>query len=347
MSVDKPPLRTAVIGYGLAGRVFHVPLIAANPAFALDLVVTSDRERAAQAAATSAGPRVVGSVEEVWSRAHDLDLVVVAAPTDVHVALARQAVEAGLAVVVDKPFAVTAQEGRDLVELARERDVPLTVFQNRRLDGDFLTVRRLVAEGALGEVYRFESRFERWSPAPRTGWRGATPGKDGGGITYDLGSHLVDQAIQLFGPVVDVYGEIDTHRPGSVNDDDAFIALRHRSGVRSHLWMSHWGSQPGPRFRVLGSAGSYVTWGLDGQEAALASGVLPTDDHYGITPPENHGTLGVDGSDLVRMPTERGAYPRFYDAVANWLRGRGAVPVDPADCNEVLRLIEQLRMSAA
>ena len=347
VTVDEPPLRTAVIGYGLAGRVFHVPLIAADPSFSLDLVVTSDPERAAQAAATSARPRVVASVEEVWSRADALDLVVVAAPTDVHVKLASQAVEAGVAVVVDKPFAVTVEEGRDLVEFARARDVPLTVFQNRRWDGDFLTVSRLVADGALGEVYRFESRFERWSPAPRPGWRGTTATRDGGGITYDLGSHLVDQAIQLFGPVADVHGEVDTHRPGSVNDDDAFIALRHRSGVRSHLWMSHWGSQPGPRFRVLGSAGSYVTWGLDGQEAALASGVLPTDDHYGVAPPASHGTLGVEGAELVRVPTERGAYPRFYAAVAEWLRGRGAVPVDPADCIDVLRLIEKLRTSAA
>ena len=215
--------RVVVLGYGLAGRFFHAPFIAATPGLELTGVVTGDEDRRAQALADYPGVAVLDTAEEVWARAAELDLVAVATPNRVHVPLALAALEAGLAVVVDKPLATTADEGRRLVEAARERGLMLTVFQNRRWDGDFLTVKQLLADEALGKVHRFESRFERWRPELAGTWRERA--EEGGGLLFDLGSHLVDQALQLFGPVDSVYAEVDVRRPGAEVDDDVFLAL--------------------------------------------------------------------------------------------------------------------------
>jgi scyllo-inositol 2-dehydrogenase (NADP+) len=185
-------IRVGLIGYGLAGSVFHAPLIAATPGMRLAMIVTSNPERVEAARAAHPAAAIVDSAERLWERADGLDLVVVASPNRTHVSLARAALAAGLPVVVDKPLAATADEGRALVDEARRLGLMLTVFQNRRWDGDFLTVRRLIAEGALGEVRRFESRFERWRPQPKTGWREQGDPAEAGGTLYDLGSHLVD-----------------------------------------------------------------------------------------------------------------------------------------------------------
>ena len=212
MSNSPEPLRVGLIGFGTAGRFFHAPLLAAAPGLALTTIVTSDPTRRDQASAAYPGVRIVAGAEELWSQG--LDLVVVASPNKTHVPLASAAIEAGAAVVVDKPFAITSQDASGLVELARERGRLLSVFQNRRWDGDFRTVRQLIDEGALGTVHRFESRFERWRPQLKGGWR-ETGGRDeGSGLLYDLGSHLIDQALTLFGPATSVYAEADIRRAG-------------------------------------------------------------------------------------------------------------------------------------
>src|SRR5207342_1783605 len=193
------------------------------------------------------------------------DLLVVATPNDAHAPLALAAIALGKAVVVDKPMALTSAEATRVVDAARAAGTVLTVFQNRRWDTDQLTLRRLVSQGALGTVLRYESRFERWRPQPRPGsWREALPAEQGGGLLLDLGSHLVDQALHLFGPAVRVYAEVDARRGES--DDDAFVAVEHAGGVRSHLWAGALAGAPGPRLRVLGSAGAYVVDPLDRQE---------------------------------------------------------------------------------
>ena len=285
--------RVAVLGYGLAGRFFHAPFIAATPALELAVIVTGDEERRAQALGDYPGVTVVETAEEVWVRAAELDVVVVATPNRTHVPLGLSALEAGLAVVVDKPLAPTADEGRKLVEAARERGLMLTVFQNRRWDGDFLTVKRLLAEDALGKVHRFESRFERWRPELAGTWRERA--EEAGGLLFDLGSHLVDQALQLFGPVDSVYAEVDVRHPSAEVDDDVFLALEHASGVRSHLWMSALAGQLGPRFRVLGNRAAFVKHGLDIQEEALRAGRRPGEPGWGEEPRERWGRLGVEG----------------------------------------------------
>ena len=333
-------IRAGIIGFGLSGRVFHAPFLATNPAFRIDLIATSDAGRAAQAAAAHPGATIVPSPAELLNRAGDLDLVVLASPAHTHLEQGLAALEAGVHVVIDKPFVPTVRDAKELIAKAEETGRVLAVFHNRRWDGDFLTVRRLLAEDRLGRVHRFESTFERWSGPPRDRWQDTTPSEAGAGIAYDLGSHLIDQALQLFGPATVEQAELLTVREGGASDDDAFISLLHGSGVRSHLTMSRVAGQSGPRFRVLGSTAAYSVDGLDNQEPFLRDGRWPGSEGYGVTPAEGWGLLGVDDQ-LEPMPTEPGDYPAFYAGVAAAILDGAAPPVDPRDALEVVRIIER------
>jgi predicted dehydrogenase len=344
-SLGQSPLRVGLLGYGLAGSVFHAPLIAVTDGLRLAAVVTSNPERQAQVQRDHPQAQVLHRAEQLWE-SDNLDLVVVATPNRFHAPMALAAVQAGLPVVVDKPLAVTSAEGRQVVEEAGRRGVPMTVFQNRRWDGDFLTVRRLIAEEQLGKVLRFESRFERWRPMVREGWRELAAPEEAGGTLFDLGSHLVDQALQLFGPVISVYAEVDRRRPGAQVDDDTFVALTHGAGTRSHLWMSAVVAQLGPRMRVLGDRAGYTKYGLDVQEAALRAGGLPGQQGWGDEPPHQWGRVGVDG-ELREVRTEPGCYQRFYSGVVTALREGVPMPVDPADSVTVLEILEAARASAS
>jgi len=339
-----PTLRVGLVGYGLAGSVFHAPLISTTPGLLLAAVVTTDPQRRAQAQAEHPGVRVVDSIEGLWEL--NLDLVVIASPNRLHVAQAGAALQAGVAVVVDKPLAASAEEALGLARLAERLGLLLSVFQNRRWDGDFRTVSELVSSGRLGTVHRFESRFERWRPQLKGGWRELGDPAEAGGLLYDLGSHLVDQALTLFGPVAEVYAELDCRRPGAQADDDAFVALRHRNGTRSHLWMSAVTGSLGPRFRVLGSSSAYVCYGLDNQEAALRSGRTPAEPGWGETPPAGYGLLGA-GEEATAYPTLPGAYQDYYAGIAEALQGRAPVPVEALDAVTTLTVLAAARLSAA
>ena len=336
------PIRTGLVGYGLSGRVFHSPFIASDPRFSLEAISTSHAGRQAVARSQHPGADVVGSPEELIARG--LDLIVLASPAHVHLEQGLAALASGAVVVVDKPFAASVSEAEQLIAAAEKAQRPLIVFQNRRWDGDFLTVRKLLEEGALGRVHRFESTFERWSPGLRDRWQDTTTAAEGAGITFDLGSHLIDQALQLFGAATVTSAELSVLREGGVSDDEAFISLLHETGVRSHLTLSRFAGQNAPRFRVLGSRAAYTVYGLDGQESALGAGASPTDDGYGVVPVESWGLLGIDGSTdvpLTRVPTERGDYPAFYAGVAASIRDGAPVPVEPRDALETLRIIER------
>lgn len=332
-------IRTALIGYGLGGRVFHAPFISANDRFSLDAVVTSNEHRMAQVQGTYPASRLLGTVDQLWQDIDRFDLVVVSTPPSTHAALAERALKGGAAVVVDKPFVVTSAEGERLVDLARQEGRLLTVFQNRRWDGDFLTVRKLLQEGALGTVRRFESRLETYKPLVSKPWKASAGADEGGGILYDLGPHLIDQALQLFGDAELVHAERAAHRTAEGPDDDVFLALRHTSGVISHLWMNTLAPQAAPRFRVIGSESAYTKWGVDVQEAAVDAGMLPDDPGYGVEDELAWGLLGFDHAAL-KHPTEAGAYPAFYDLLADALLDGGAVPVDPLDSLRAHRIIE-------
>jgi scyllo-inositol 2-dehydrogenase (NADP+) len=341
--VTTAPIRTGIIGFGLAGRVFHAPFLATNPDFRLEVVATSSPERAADATSQHPGVEIVESPDALLARAADLDLVVLASPAHTHLEQGLAALEAGCAVVIDKPFVPTVSDAEQLIAAAERASRPLMVFQNRRWDGDFLTVRRLISSGALGRVHRFESTFERWGGPVRDRWQETTTIAQGAGITYDLGSHLVDQALQLFGPATLEQAELSVVREGSVSDDDAFLSLRHESGVRSHLTVSRAAAQSGPRFRVLGTEAAYTVYGLDGQEPALKEQRWPDSGGYGVTPEAEWGLLGVDGpgGSLAPVPTERGDYPAFYEGVAASILHGAPPPVDPRDALEVVRILER------
>lgn len=342
------PLRAGIIGFGLAGRVFHAPFLATNPAFTIAAIATSDADRAEQAAAAHPDATIM-TTDALLAQAADLDLVVLASPPHVHREQAIAALEAGAAVVIDKPFVPTVADAEAIIAAAEKAGRPVTVFQNRRWDGDFRTVTRLVQSGALGTVHRFESTFERFGAPKRDQWQGQISAAQGGGILFDLGSHLIDQALTLFGPATLEVAELRAVREGLGSEDDAFVSLRHDSGVRSHLTMSRVAAQSGPRFRVLGDVSGYSVYGLDGQEPDLKVGRWPGAEGYGETPKAEWGLLGVDNGEqpLVPVPTEAGGYPDFYEQVAASIRDGAPVPVDTRHALETVRIIEQAHALSA
>jgi scyllo-inositol 2-dehydrogenase (NADP+) len=332
----------------MAGEGLHAPLIESVEGLDLAAVVTSDPDRRRRAAAAHPAATLVGSTAALWPAVGDLgvQLAVVAAPNRAHVPVALEALAAGLHVVVDKPLAVTGEEGRRVVAEADRHGSVLSVFHNRRWDGDFLTVRKLLGDGVLGDVWRLESRFERWRPERVDGaWRERADPAEGGGVLLDLGSHLIDQAIVLLGRPHTVYAELGRRRARAGVDDDTFLALGHVSGAVSHLWASSVAARLGPRFRALGSRAGYVVHGMDVQEAALLAGERPGSPGWGEAPPSRWGTVGT-GDDVEPVPTERGDYRRFYEGMVAAVAGGAPPPVPPEDALLTLEVIDAARRSA-
>ncbi|WP_018656135.1 Gfo/Idh/MocA family oxidoreductase [Actinomadura flavalba] len=330
-------LRVALIGYGTGGAVFHAPLISSVPELRLDAIVTSRRD---DVLARYPGVEVLDGTDRLWEATDRYDLVVISVPNRKHVALAREALTSGMPVVLDKPVAATAADARSLAALAAVRGLPVIPFHNRRWDGDFRTVAQLVEDGALGAVPRLESRFERWRPRVKESWKESADPRDAGGVLFDLGAHLIDQAVALFGRPGTVYAEIDTRRPGATTSDDVFVALTHPGGEHSHLWMSATAADLGPRFRILGADASYVVSGMDPQEDALREGRTPADDPaWGQAPSDRYGRRGTP-DDTRPEPTMPGAYQEFYRAVARTLTENAPPPVDLNDAITGLDIIE-------
>lgn len=342
------PIRTAVVGFGVSGAVFHGPLLGANPSFSVDAVVTGNPVRAAKARKRFPGALVVPDYAALLGRVDDgtlaLDLVVLGTPPALHREQAIAAVGRGLHVVVDKPFAPSVEDARAMIDAAAAAGVVLTVFQNRRWDGDFLTVSDLVRSGRLGEVRTFESRFEWWRPEGFGNWRDSATADDGGGLLTDLGSHLIDQAIQLFGPVDEARADLRRYSSGPGGDEDGFAELHHASGVVSRLWMNGVAPALGARFHVLGTWAGFTSWGLDGQEGALAAGADPAKPGYGAVPSREPARLS-DGTTTVGVGLAPGDYPAFYRLLADALNRGAALPVEAAEALETLRIIQELRAS--
>ena len=339
-------LRVGLIGYGLGGAVFHAPCIAVTEGLRLDAIVTRDPERQRQAAREHPGARIVPRADALWAMADALDLVVIAAPNAAHAPLATAALSHDLHAVVDKPFATTVADARAVADAARARSLLVAPYHNRRFDGDFLTLQHLLAEGALGALHRFESRFDRWRTSAKPRWTTRDALANGEGIDLDLGTHLVDQALVLGGPVRSVYAELDRRNPDVTVPDDAFLALTHASGLRSHLHASIAAGVPGPRFAAYGSRAAYVKHHVDPQEDALRAGARPEGAGWGEEPPERWGTLGAgDARETVR--TLPGSYPRYYAGIVEALRGGGPPPVAPEDAIAGLAILEAARVSAA
>ena len=337
------PVSVAVIGYGLGGSTFHAPLIEVTPDLRLSAIVTSDPERQEAARKRYPEVRVAPTVDELLAGGHGLDLAVVTVPNAAHVAVAEKVLRAGVSTVIDKPLAPTSAEAEALGMLAAANGLKVIPYHNRRWDGDFRTLRSLLEAGRVGRPWRLESRFERWRPGPESRPWKRDPSQPGGGILYDLGPHLIDQALVLFGQPVSVYAEL-AGRVGPL-DDDAFLALEYPDDLSVHLWASSKAALLGPRFRVLGSAAAYVKYGLDVQEDALRAGRLPTEAGWGREPEEAWGRLGtVDGAEPVE--TTAGGYQEFYASVAAAFTRGAPQPVVLEDAVRGLRVIEAARLSA-
>ncbi len=337
-------MKILLVGYGMAGRQIHTPLMI-EAGGAPSVVATANPERIAQVHQDLPGAEVVAGLEEGLARG-PIDLVVLASPTGAHVDGALACIAAGVPVVVDKPLAVDAPGAQRVVDAAATAGAPLTVFLNRRWDAENLTLARLLAEQddsgrtALGQVHRFERRWDRWRPQPLQRWREQQSAEQGGGVLLDLGVHLVDSAVQLFGPVDQVYGEISAVTTAS--DDSVFLALRHTNGIRSHLNASSIAAVPGPRTRVLGTRAGYLVSQFPG-----AASVLGIDDAPGCT-----GWL-YEGESPRPVPTAPGAPSDFYRAVFTALAltdpvaQQAAMPVDPADAVVAQRILDASRLSSA
>jgi predicted dehydrogenase len=331
------PLRIGLAGYGFGGRYFHAPFLASAAECEFLGVVTTSAQRRNQFAGQFPGHATFGSLEHL--AAAGAEAVTISTPASTHIQLAQQAIRLGLAVVCDKPFALDAASARQTVLLSEQLQRPLTVYQNRRWDSDFRTVRKALADGLLGAPVRFESRFERFAPDPG-------PSASGGGALLDFGSHLVDQALVLFGPARCVYAEMHTRDDAAALDDDVFLAVTHASGVHSHLWGSWRQSASGPRFRVTGTAASCVVSEMDGQEDLLVTGHSPATYAGWGTEPEHRWGRVFRGQQAEVLASERGAWDSFYPAFAAAVRGAGPLPVDPWDAVATAEVLDGARQSA-
>lgn len=337
------PLRVLVAGYGFAGGGIHHPLIRTVDDLTVTGIVTGDADRCRLALERDPSVAVYETAEEALT-ADRFDVVVIATPNDTHADLALRAIEYGAAIVVDKPLAPTTDAATLLVEAAEKSGVPLTVFHNRRWDGDLLTVARLLARGDLGELLRVTSRFDRWQPSMTSNWRNTAP-EQGGGILLDLASHLVDQVVQLLGPVVEVYAEVNVRQPGLASEDEAFLSLLHVQGRRSHLFTSALEGNPALRFHVSGSAGAYVKHGFDIQEEHLLAGLPVEPGHSGREPRERWGQIHR-GKSVEIVDTAVGDWTEFYRRLVRSLRHGQALPVDPHEALHVMAVLDAARTSA-
>jgi predicted dehydrogenase len=323
-------VRVGLIGYGYAGRVFHAPLIGATEGIEL-LTVASSRP---QAVRDDLGRVAVDATPEALIARGDVDLVVIATPNDSHVPLALAALAAGKHVVVDKPFAPSFDEGQAVVAAAEQHQRVLAVFHNRRWDSDFLSVRASIERGDIGEVVHFESHFDRFRPHVRDRWRERP--ENGGGIWYDLGPHLIDQALQLFGIPEAVEASLATLRPGAVADDWAHAVL-HYPDKRVILHASMLVAGGSARFAVHGTTGSLVKQRGDQQEAQLLAGLVPGVPGWG----EDDDPLVLhDGEGTRALPLIAGDQRRFYRDLSLAIRGRAPNPVPAAEALAVMAVIE-------
>jgi predicted dehydrogenase len=330
-------IRVGLVGYGYAGRTFHAPLVRVTPGLELVAVSSSRPDRVT---ADLPGVDVISNASELLATP-SVDLVVIAAPPDVHAPLAAAALRAGKHVVVDKPLAATLEEARATARLARGSDRVLAVFQNRRWDGDFLALTDLLARGVLGELSHFESHFDRYRPLVRDRWR-ERPGA-GAGLWHDLGPHLVDQALQLFGLPDRVMASQAAQRAGSQVDDWAHVILEYNR-ARAILHASVLVAAPSIRFIVHGGNGSWIKYGLDAQERRMVAALTPGDV---LSPGEAESAVLVDAASGTRqVPVPPGDYREFYRRLRDAIAGSGRNPVPPEQAVAVTAVIDAAIRSA-
>lgn len=331
------PIKTGICAYGMSGKVFHAPLLHVHPGFEIVKIVEhsykGSKERYPYVT-------IVGDIEELLSD-EQLELIIVNTPDTTHAAYCRQALEAGKHVIVEKPFTIKSSEAETLRKLAEKNDLVLSVFQNRRWDADFLTVRKILEEGMLGRIVSFESHFDRYRNfiQPDTWKEKRTTGAE---VLYNLGSHMVDQAYALFGMPESVSADIGIQRTDGKVDDYYNLMLRYED-FHASLKASYLVREPGPRYILHGTAGSFLKWGLDVQEEALKAGTLPGQSGWGEEPRKFWGKINseVGGVHLTgRIASEVGNYSAYYDNIYETIRAEGTLAVPPEESVAVMRILE-------
>jgi len=337
-------IEVGLVGFGLAGRAFHALVIRAVPGLHLAAIL---QRTGTEAAEEYPDVRIVRSLDELLSIS-EIRLVVIATPNETHYPFARQCLEAGRDVVVDKPFTTTLEDAVSLVQLAKSANRLLTVYQNRRYDGDFQAIRKLVADGALGRIVRFETSYDRFRPQLKPGaWRETA--RPGSGILFDIAPHLIDHALVLFGLPEAVTADVRTERENAATDDAFDITLHYSNGMRAVLQSSILAAVPRPRFVLFGTQASFVKQTFDPQEANLRRGFIPTDTAWGAEPEENWGVLTVPSGDSFerrRVPSAVCDYRDYYSNVRNAILGRASLAVTPEWALDVMRLLELARDSS-
>jgi predicted dehydrogenase len=329
-------IKTGIASYGLSGSAFHAPFIETNHAFELTAICERSKNEARK---RYPHVKIVRSFDELLSDA-SLELIIVNTPDVTHFDYCRAALEAGKHVIVEKPFVFTVTEGEKLIKLAAEKERILTVFQNRRWDGDFMTLRKLMNENRLGQIVEFRAGFQRFRPQIASTWKEKNDRFVG--VVYNLGPHLVDQALYLFGKPKGVFAQIKKQRTNSQIDDFFNIILIYPE-LQVTLSAGMLMKEPIASFVLHGTKGSFVKYGIDPQEDQLRAGLMPTDENYGLDTPELYGTLVYDeNGETIRETVEtlRGNYKYYFDAVAESIRNQSAPPVSPDEYLLVIRILE-------
>jgi scyllo-inositol 2-dehydrogenase (NADP+) len=335
-------LRTGIIGYGMSGEVFHAPFIKFLEGYELCKVVSSNPEKVNK---HFPQVEVISNVEQLLSDEH-IDLIIITTPNTTHYSIAKQALLAGKHVVVEKPFVNYAKDAEELIEIAAKNNRVLSVFHNRRWDNDFLTVKQCIESGALGEIYSFESHFDRFRPQVTQRWR--EQDLEGSGIVYDLGAHLIDQALMLFGQPETVQGDVLVQRENGVADDFFHIVMGYGK-MRVVLHSSCIIKSSGPRFQVHGNKGSFIKYGLDSQEEALKAGKVPGDSLWGKDSEDRYGELSIQMGGLnlkSKIETIPGSYQTFYKELYHSIIEHTPVPVLALDAMNTIKVIEAVKQSS-
>lgn len=335
------PVRTGIIGFGMAGKVFHAPFIDALPGFRLSKISTS-KEAAAREARLRYPETVIVNDAQGILHDDDIDLVIIGTPNEAHLPLAKAALLAGKHVIVEKPFTVTSAEADVLIALAIQQRRILTVHHNRRWVADFKTVRKLVDSGLLGRLVTYEAHYDRFRPALRPqAWR--EDQLPGAGILYDLGAHLIDQALQLFGLPDEITADVQIQRTGGKVDDFFDLTLQY-PGLRVSLGAGMLVKKPGPHFSLHGESGSFVKYGMDVQEEALKAGAVPAaSPDWGVEPEQQWGQLSAEYKALQitgAIKSERGSFEDFFINVQQAISGKAELAVTPGQARDTIRIIE-------
>ena len=331
-------LSVGVVGYGLSATAFHLPLIEASEQFELVAICSSQRD----ALRVKYPSVLIYSEAEELIKSTELDLVVITAPNHVHYSLTKLCLENSKHVVLEKPMTTTSLEAQELVELSKSKSLILSVFHNRRWDGDYLSVKKIHEQNLIGDIRFFESHFDRFRPIVRQRWR-EEPGA-GSGVWFDLGAHLVDQAIGLFGLPHSLTARCLPLREDS-KTTDYFHVLLHYKNLEVVLHASSFSAGPNRRFHIEGTKGSFVKYGLDPQEMQLKNGMLPTDSGFGIEDSNQFGTLYSETESSL-LKTEPGVYLQYYSGIANAINKKGDSPVSCEDAARIIRLLELAEYSS-